>query len=347
MPFRLLLALLLILSGCSSGIYSLKSHFRPENIPPAPDYSNPAFWAALPEKRDAADSVPLGSGLSDGQASAKADVFFIYPTIFTQKPTDQYEWNANAADAVLNRNIQQSTILNQATIFNGDCRVYSPYYRQAHYSVFTTENPDDKKQALDLAYGDVRNAFQYYLDHFNSGRPIVIASHSQGSLHAERLILEFFDGKPLQNQLVVAYIAGRAMRRDVFKNLKPVSNPQETGVWASWCTFHNGYFPKNYERWYKGAVATNPLSWNEDRVMVPNSANAGGVAFGFKFVKRLADAQSQDGLLWTNKPYVRGRQFVRIRNWHRADMNLYYMNIRQNTGVRVDEFLRKQVAAGQ
>ena len=31
-------------------------------------------------------------------------------------------------------------------------------------------------------------AFQYYLEHYNNGRPFIIASHSQGTYHAKRLI---------------------------------------------------------------------------------------------------------------------------------------------------------------
>jgi hypothetical protein len=44
----------------------------------------------------------------------------------------------------------------------------------------------------------VKTAFLYYLQHYNNGRPIIIASHSQGATHGKRLLKEFFDGKELQ-----------------------------------------------------------------------------------------------------------------------------------------------------
>ena len=50
--------------------------------------------------------------------------------------------------------------------------------------------------ALDIAYQDCRDAFVYYINHFNQGRPFIIASHSQGSLHATRLLLDLFDRPP-------------------------------------------------------------------------------------------------------------------------------------------------------
>ncbi|MFM7193794.1 MAG: DUF3089 domain-containing protein, partial [Bacteroidota bacterium] len=58
----------------------------------------------------------------------------------------------------------------------------------------------------------------------------------------------------------------------------------------------------------------------------------------YTFFPTLADAQSKDGILWTNIPYVRGRFWVRTKNWHRADMNLFYNNIRENAILRVSKF---------
>jgi len=341
------LSLALLLTGCSSGIYTLTTHFDESNVPPAPDYSRPEAWAAHPSFRDAADSVPKGSQLTDGQREAKADVFFVYPTIFTGKPADRYDWNANMMDPVLNRQVQETTILNQASIFNGYCRVYSPYYRQAHYSVFLTSDPRDKERALALAYEDVRNAFRYYLEHYNDGRPIVIASHSQGSLHAEHLLQEFFDGTPLQSRLVAAYLPGRAVRPEAFRHLPASSLPEQTGCYASWCTFIDGYYPEKYATWYKGAVTTNPLTWNSAPEYAASSMNLGGVGLGFRFVPRFADAQSKDGILWIHKPNVKGKMFIHVNNWHRADMNLFYVNIRENSGQRIEQFLKQQATSGR
>ena len=80
----------------------------------------------------------------------------------------------------------------QASVFNRSCRVYAPRYRQAIVRVFKEESKDGKK-ALDLAYRDVKRAFQYYLDHYNQNRDFIIASHSQGTLHCTRLLKEMID----------------------------------------------------------------------------------------------------------------------------------------------------------
>lgn len=345
MKYAILLLLSLIALGCSPVPYPLKTSFSDQKTPAGPDYSSFDFWAAHPDKKDAADSIPLKSGLRNEQAEARADVFFIYPTIFTAKPTGSYDWNADVRDVKLNHSIQLSTILNQASIFNGTAKVYAPYYRQAHYHAFMTTDRETARKAFEVAYTDVRNAFIYYLEHFNGGRPIIIASHSQGSLHAEALLKEFFDGKPLQQKLVGAYLIGRAVPKNSFTSIAPSSRPDQVGAWSSWCTFSKDYYPKNYDTWYKGALTVNPLTWNTASDYAPKEKNSGGVAFKFTFAPQLADAQSKDGILWINKPYVRGRFWVGTKNWHRADMNLFWMNIRENAALRTEAYFKQQTAS--
>ena len=320
----------------------LSSGFDPANVPPSPDYSLKDTWAALPDKDDAADKIPLKSNLKDGQKDAKVDVFFLHPTIYTYAPKNQYLWNADVHDAGLNAMVDNSTILNQATAFNGSGRVYAPRYRQAHYYSFLTTNPDDKKSALDLAYSDVKSAFEYYLQHYNKGRPIIIASHSQGTVLAKRLLKEFFDGKPLQKQLVEAYLIGIATASDTFENIKPSQSAEETGGFVSWNTFARDFVPTYYKDGLDKAVCTNPLSWKLNEDFVSKKENKGGVGLKFTFVKEAADAQVHEGILWINKPYVRGRAFLRTKIWHRADINLFWMNIRENVALRTEKYFNQQ-----
>lgn len=336
----MLLVLPAMFSGCGKQIQAVDTHFDSNQAPPVPDYSRAEHWAALPSKRDAADSIPLNSNLRNQQATSQADVFFVYPTIYTGKPSKEYPWNADVNDAVLNNDIQTSTILNQASIFNGSCRVFAPYYRQAHLYAFYTDDLNDGKLALELAYQDVKAAFEYYLEHHNEGRPLAIASHSQGSYHAMRLVQDFVDGKPLQKQLVAAYLVGRAINRDAFKNIQPSERPEETGVWASWNTFARGFRPKTYEAYYPQALSVNPLLWNTSEAFAAKELNAGGVGLKFTMLPELSDAQNHQNMLWINKPYVKGRGLLRTKVWHRADMNLFYNNIRDNVALRVGTFLR-------
>jgi hypothetical protein len=335
------LILLVLMASCANKVHIISDTFDASPVPPMPNYSDAVYWAALPEKLDSADCIPRNSHLSDGQADALADVFFVHPTIFTGKPQNQYHWNADVNDGLLNQKIQNSTIINQATIFNGSCRVYAPYYRQAHLYSFYTKNKADGLRSLELAYSDVKAAFEYYLKNYNNGRPIVIASHSQGSFHCERLLKDYFDGQDLQHQLVVAYLVGRAISPTAFANIMPTKLANETGVWASWNTWARGYRPADYEKYFKNSLSTNPLLWNSSTEFAPKDLNAGGVGRHFTFVPQLVDAQNHEGLLWVNKPYVKGRWLIRTRRWHRADMNFFWMNIRENVALRIDNHLQR------
>lgn len=339
--------LFLFVSLCEAQLYAqkfvvLNTGFDSTNVPPVPDYAIKGTWAALPDKDDAADKIPLKSNLKDGQKDAKVDVFFLHPTIYTYAPKNQYLWNADVYDEELNTMVDNSTILNQATAFNGSGKVYAPRYRQAHYYSFLTKNADDKKQALDIAYTDVKSAFEYYLQHWNHGRPIVIASHSQGTVLAKRLLKEFFDGKPLQKQLVEAYLIGIATAPDTFKSIKPSQSAEETGGFVSWNTFARDFIPPYYNDGLNKAICTNPLSWKLNEDFVSKKENKGGVALKFTFAKEVADAQVHGGILWINKPYVRGRALLKTKIWHRADINLFWMNIRENVALRTKEYFNQQ-----
>ena len=328
------------LSSCNKMPYQLKSHFSENLIPSIPDYSNTENWAALPTRNDQADKIPLKSDLKDGQATAKVDVFFLHPTIFTAKPENSYEWNADIKDAKMNESVDNSTILNQASAFNGSGKVYAPRYRQAHYHAFVTSDKDDKKKSLDIAYADIKASFEYYLKNYNQGRPIVIASHSQGTTHATRLIKEFFDNKPLQKQLVVAYIIGIATQPNVFESIKPCKSGGETGCFVSWNTYGKDYYPKGHKSGLITAVSINPLTWSLDSTYAPATMNKGGVGPKFTMYPNMVDAQNHQGMVWVNRPNIVGSNFIKNQSWHIADINFFYVNIRENLAKRIETYLK-------
>lgn len=335
---------LLCLAGIFNGCYRpkhylIESAYSMDQQPPAPDYANPAHWATLPDRKDAADLTPAHSSFVDEQATAKVDVFFVHPTMYASQPQGSQSWNADVNDARLNARVDSSAITNQATVFNGSGRIYSPRYRQAHYSVFLTKDSLAHDQALALAYSDVKRAFEYYLSHYNHNRPIIIASHSQGTIHAIGLMQDFFDGKPLQSRLVAAYLIGRPISKGTFKHILPIEKPGEAGTFASWCTFLKNYHPeKGFFQEGPSILSTNPLLWNTSDTYAPRSLHKGGVGRKFTFVKKLTDAQNHQGLLWISKPHVPGGFLLQIKNWHVADINLFYGNIRENVALQVNNY---------
>lgn len=329
----------ILFCSCSKTYLSPIGEYKGDNTPSAPDYSDEKYWSALPGKDDMADVTP--PGLTDNQATAAADVFFMYPTIYIgEKGEDQ--WNAPVDDPAFNERVDESTIKFQASIFNGAGKVYAPRYRQAHLNAYWAKDKAMAKKVFDLAYEDLKNAFEYYLENYNQGRPIIIASHSQGTTHGIRLVKDYFDGKPLQNQLIAAYLVGIPVAKDQYENISVCNSPKQTGCFCSWRTFRNGHIPDS-DTSEKIAV-TNPLTWKTDNNLAPKTLNTGGVLRNINKIKKgLTDAQivGDKGILWAKRPKFFGSIFFTTKNYHIADFNFYYRNVRENAIARTNAHLNK------
>lgn len=327
------------ISACSDKYQSYRSNYTFKSSNGVPDYANLDYWAAHPWKKDPSDSVPRP--LRNEARDSIADVFFVHPTTFTRKK-DFDRANANIDDDYINAKTDYSTILLQASAFNQSSRVFAPRYRQAHIGNFYSEDTMASSKALALAYEDVRAAFLYYLEHFNNGRPIVIASHSQGALLSIRLLKEFFNGKPLQSKLVVAYIVGWPLEKNMLSNISACITPVQTGCVCSWRTFKEGYVaPWVKKENARGAemIVTNPLSWTTDTAFVPRTQNKGAILMDFnKVLPATTDARIETGVVFTRRPKFKGSFLYRTGNYHIGDINLYYLSIRENLQQRLNNF---------
>jgi hypothetical protein len=305
-----------------------------------PDYSNIDYWAAHPYKKDPADSIP--APLRSNPIDSAVDVFFLHPTTYTTTPPTQ-KYNADIDDSVLNAKTDYTTILYQASVFNESCRVFAPRYRQANLSMYFHKDTAEAMSAFNLAYADIKTAFQYYLDHFNQGRPIIIASHSQGTTHAKRLLKEFFENKTLYNKLVCAYIIGIAVEKDYFSAIPLCKDSISTGCFISWRTFRTGYIEKKYIRNEKfEAAVVNPLLWTSTNEYAPPTMNKGAVLLKFnKVYPHTNDAVIHGNILWISKPRFPFGFVVKSKNYHAGDINLFYLNIRKNIKDRIGAFWKK------
>ena len=159
------------------------------------DYSNLDHWLIAPGQTSNIHS----QFISDSSLINYADVFYVYPTVFLDKKNSN--WNISIDDEE-QRNRAINVTKFQASAWSESGRMFVPFYSQAHVRSYTNLESGGR-DALMTAYLDVKNAFQYYLDHHNQGRPIILAGHSQGSTHVMLLLKDFFDEKELQKQLTV------------------------------------------------------------------------------------------------------------------------------------------------
>jgi hypothetical protein len=336
--------------------------FDPEQQPPKPDYGEIYNWAALPGIQDQADLVPFETAPADRLGTAPVDVFFVHPTgYFGADPITSPIMSSTAPEA----NMQWSMAY-QASAFNGCCEVYAPKYRQA--SLLTYFLPVElRNTVLDFAYQDVRRAFQFFIKHYNHGRPFIIASHSQGSHHAKRLLSELIDSSDLHKRMVAAYIIG--------SNILPVStvwvsslenvgvcrDADDLGCIIHWDTFASGAVTAPSQA---RSVCTNPLSWKTDGLLATEALHKGAIRVTNEYHYGLGDAahativesrysldRPVSGALWAK--CENGALFVKPQNeyglksggpgradvYHVFDYSLFYMNIRNNAIRRSSLFV--------
>ena len=327
--------------------------------PAKPDYSLSKNWAALPNKKDNADILPVAD-VEDGQANALVDVFYIHPTTYIYGDN----WNQPLSDEDANEEVDRRNLRNQASIFNSCCRVYVPRYRQAIFYSFLSDQIDRDK-AMDLAYMDVKRAFEYYLKHYNKGRPFILAAHSQGASHGVRLLEEEFEDKPIRKKLVVAYMIGQPLPMDKFtrtlKSIPLCSSPLQTGCVITWNTVGKNIDPTNIPKpvriWYpdgyeandgREIACVNPLTWTADDTYGERSLNLGGVTYPIDDEIRpspdigIVDAQCINGLLSVTVPEDSAYNWLPFGqgDYHTHDYDFFHMNIRQNVQKRIETYLR-------
>ncbi|HEX7906068.1 MAG TPA: DUF3089 domain-containing protein [Chitinophagaceae bacterium] len=336
----------LIFLLCSCNRYKpFEKQYNFKSSTSAPDYADLDYWAAHPRKWDPSDSIP--QPLRNETSDSTVDVFFLHPTTLTKKK-NRKQRNARIDDASINAKTDYSTILYQASVFNQQCRVFAPRYRQAHLRNFFIKDTATAQAAFKLAYEDIKTAFEYYMKYYNQGRPIIIAAHSQGSMMAEKLLKDFFDApvstvqSSLNNKLVVAYLAGWPIPKTYFSYLKMCEDSLQTGCLCGWRTFRKGYVPYYLKNENGNSYVTNPLSWNTTGVYAPKKMNKGSVLTKFnKIYSNTTDAQISNGFLYVSKPQFPGSFLYLSKNYHIGDINLYYLNIRENVKQRISAFWKQ------
>lgn len=330
---------------------------------PEPDYAQASSWAASPGRESPAQFVPAGVAAADGASAV--DVFFIHPTGYLNGG----DWNSPMNASSRTEENTKWMMANQASAFNGCCNVYAPRYREASIFRYLTAPPDVAEKTMDFAYADVVRAFDYYMANENKGRPFIIASHSQGTTHAFRLIQEKIDGTNLQASMVAAYIIGSRVTNaevNALKSVKVCDAPDQTSCIVHWATFgEGGTVPPEMS----DLVCVNPLTWRRDGGRADAALHQGGVVASGKFSTQIWGddapqgvvfeplgapapkqtwAECKDGILWVadqaGTPF--GALALPRKNYHGLDYPLFHMDIRKNVAARVAAYLQPGLTDG-
>lgn len=305
---------------------SPKGVFDPARAPPAPDYGDDAQWTALPAKRD-----------------KSADVFYVHPTTYLGS-----EWNGPTTDAALNAATDRVATHIQAPVFDECCAVYGPRYRQANGMAFTDPSTDGER-ALDLAYSDVTRAFAAFQARRGSDRPFLIASHSQGSVLAARLVSEVVAPSALKEKLVAAYVIGGEIGTS---GLDPCRSPDDLHCMVGYNARGPGFVPNAFamKRPLVGErLCTNPLTWTNEPAGVDRNLGAVFLEADDKAPRPgFASARCERGTLVVEHIGKAPRDLASTildhvlgeGNYHAIEYQTFFMNLRENANRRVRAFTR-------
>lgn len=177
------------------------TEFRDVPMPQGANYGQAALWIARPDIANN-PSAWLPTGVPRANAAPRASIFFVHPTSFTESRA----WNAPLDDRE-SRNLAELFVRSQASAFNHIGQIWAPRYRQATFGAFLTSN-ENARRALDFAYHDVLAAYEQFLREAPADRPIILAAHSQGSMHLMRLLQERVRGAPEAARVAAVYLVG-------------------------------------------------------------------------------------------------------------------------------------------
>ncbi len=292
------------------------------------DYSDSTYW------------------YSRGGEGKQADIFYVYPTVTMVSFGDNDSlWNADITE------MEMRLLANENQRFNkmlyDECNFYAPYYRQM---IFETYSQSDSimASAFSMAYSDVKSAFDYYMEHWNDGRPFFLVGHSQGS----QLLVELLK-KGLSDEqrdiMLAAYCIGTAVSQaelDAFPQLAPVSDSVSgklvvfnsvTDIDAVSPLFAND------------AAGINPLIWSDDTVFVQTELHLGKAHYNANADSVLLMPHTVCGHLVNHVMvcpeidpkicYIEAfANFFPYGNLHFTDSWLYAGNIKQNMRCRMRKF---------
>ena len=312
-------------------------------------YEDPGMWFARPGTGAQDESRWLPEGLAEDGDALGAAVFFVHPTSYLEKG----QWNGPLGDKA-SQDIARLFVKAMASPFNISTDVWAPRYRQAAFGAFLTDAPEATR-ALDLAYGDVLQAFDHFAATIPEDRPVVLAGHSQGSFLLRRLLRDRVAGKPLARRIVAAYLIGWPISPEhdlPAMGLPACAVPDQAGCVVSWLSFaepaETAMIAKAHAR--KPALdgqpagdapflCTNPLTGMASAAaeakanigtLVPDSEMKAGALKPGMVPARCGP----DGFLYIGEPPELGPYVLPGNNYHVYDIPLFWANLRADVSRR-------------
>ena len=220
-----------------AGLFACTS--KDDSIPEEPDYADTSQWYIA-------------------DRGAAVDVFYIVST-----ECDDYRLDGRVLHYADTHNDSLRALLSGEMagvdrLLSGELNYYSPYYRQVTMETYTSDSLVNAR--MPLAYGDVRKAFAYYLEHYNQGRSFILVGFSQGAMAVVDLLKAMDDSS--YSRLAAAYVIGYKVT-DVNTHIRPAQDSADLGVTICYNSVrdNNCAIPFLSDG---NLMAINPVNWRTD-----------------------------------------------------------------------------------
>ncbi|MBB3033208.1 DUF3089 domain-containing protein [Alteriqipengyuania lutimaris] len=320
----------------------------------------------LPRSEDEGTLVEQASEAGSHRASSEDikdappfAVFFVHPTSYIPTRFDGGEVNWNADFGNEEAEARADLFLRGlASPFNQAAEIWAPKYRQAHVGAFVTARPDGQR-SIDSAYRDVAQAFDYFLESVDEDRPIVLAGHSQGSLHLLRLLRERVKGRDLENRIAAVYAVGWPISLDHDLPVLPLpgcERPNQAGCILSWASFADDGDPSQLLSRFRDTpgldgevrgdtpiLCVNPITGFQNSA-APADDNKGtlvpdeNLASGQLVAGAVGARCDEQGILRIGDPPAMGSAVLPGANYHVYDIPLFWRNLQEDVVTRVREW---------
>ena len=337
--------LLLVILGCAALVAAV-------------DYADKANWVIC-------DDAPAGKDQS-------FDVFYVYPTLFASRDKELMDWSDPklARKTVGFAKAQTTELFKEhtqifATAVNGEgvpecraegftvrnVRVFAPYVRQLEYGRILKITEDMPIERTELRYGfkDTADAFKYYLEHHNGGRPYILLGHSQGAIDLY-ILMKNTPAIAVERGFVAAYLPGlprvtktRFERDFSGRGIAPAADAGSPGALIVW----NTQSPTAQNPLFTGpnVLCVNPLNWRTDATPAAKEENIEAFFYNYRTggARRVAHfcgaaVDPAKGALIVDLPALSkfdARGFMGAGVFHMNDIWFFAGNLRDNAVLRV------------
>lgn len=316
---------LVLLSGCASTATQIQE-----------PYAVASNWLALPVQGD-----------------QPVDVFYLYPTVYVRMDASAPQYSDRSIEA-----LKQSAAMAyqlQATAFAPVANIYAPYYSQCDAASVLSLPFEERDALLEQApLQDAVAAFDYYITHYNQGRPFVLAGHSQGSDVLRLLLARYMPSHPeVYARMVAAYCIGTSITEAFLAEhpfLHVAKQADDTQVIVSYNTEAPGVEQPN-PIVSRDALVINPITWTQSDEPAAAERNLGSLVpspdGSLNLVQGFADAAVDLDRAVVVCSTVEGKLPVLASSahfpkgvYHSFDYALYYANLTENLQVRTAAYLR-------